>query len=162
MTIAPQPKSEKENSNTQWARLADLILIVARELQIHGYTDPRAISLSQTEGTVMRYLVDHSDVTPSQIAEGAGLQRTNVSSALRELEEKGLVDREVSSEDRRVITVRRTELGERNYSLVSHEWGKAVSAAAGDAGASIDSSVELLEAVAVGFTRNRNAGGQKD
>ena len=38
------------------ADLADLILITAREIQFRGYTDPRGIPLSQSEGMVTRHL----------------------------------------------------------------------------------------------------------
>ncbi|KKD01853.1 MarR family transcriptional regulator, partial [Streptomyces sp. WM6386] len=40
----------------RWAELADLVLIISREIQFRRYTDERAVHLSQSEGMVMRYL----------------------------------------------------------------------------------------------------------
>ena len=38
------------------------MLIIAREIQFRGYSDERAIPLSQSEGMVMRYLQAFQDV----------------------------------------------------------------------------------------------------
>ena len=44
----------------RWAQLADRVLIIAREIQFRGYSDPRAFSLTASEGMVMRYLLAHN------------------------------------------------------------------------------------------------------
>jgi DNA-binding MarR family transcriptional regulator len=128
----------------RWAELADLVLSISREIQFRGYTSPEAISLSIPEGTVMRYLHRHPGVPPSQIAEATGLQRTNVSSTLRSLETKGLIERRDYPEDRRGVRIYPTPLGTSNYALVRQEWASLLSAAAEQA----DSLVPTLELLA--------------
>jgi len=138
-----------------WADLADLILIIAREIQFRGYGDERAVQLSQSEGMVMRHLVRHASATPSQIAAATGLQRTNVSPVLRDLEQKGLIERHVDPQDRRGVSVHRTRRGAENYALVRKEWGAAVSTAAGGDTARLDEALILLRAIETGLTATR-------
>ena len=138
----------------KWADLADLILIIAREIQFRGYKDERALSLSQPEGMVMRHLVKQASATPSQIAAATGLQRTNVSTVLRDLEEKRLIERHVDIGDRRGVTVHCTKRGADNYALVRKEWGAAISAAGGDA-SRLDAALALLQSIETGLTETR-------
>ncbi|AZO51499.1 MAG: MarR family transcriptional regulator [Mesorhizobium sp.] len=79
--------------------------------------DERAVQLSQSEVMAMRHLVLHASATPSQIAGATGLQRTNVSPVLRDLETKGLIERHVDPQDRRGVSVHRTRRGAENYAL---------------------------------------------
>jgi DNA-binding MarR family transcriptional regulator len=93
------------------ADLADLILITAREIQFRGYTDPRAIPLSQSEGMIMHHLQADPALPPGCIAAATGLQRTNLSAVLHGLERKGLIERHASPGDRRGMIVRATQHG---------------------------------------------------
>ena len=120
------------------------MLSISREIQFREYASPEAISLSIPEGTVMRYLHRHPGVPPSQIAEATGMQRTNVSSTLRSLETKGLIERRDYPEDRRGVRIYPTPLGTSNYALVRQEWASLLSAAAEQA----DSLVPTLELLA--------------
>lgn len=156
-------KTDSESSASKappvrWADLADLILIIAREIQFRGYSDDRALSLTQSEGMVMRHLVAQVSATPSQIAAATGLQRTNVSPVLRDLEGKGLIERHVDPEDRRGVSVHRTRRGADNYALVRKEWGAAVSAAAGGDTSKLDDALALLRAIETGLTSTRPKG----
>ena len=74
----------------RWADLADLALIIAGEIQFRGYTDKRAVSLSPSEGMVMRHLLGAPAAPTSLIATATGLRRTNLSTTPRGLEAKGL------------------------------------------------------------------------
>jgi DNA-binding MarR family transcriptional regulator len=142
----------------RWADLADLILIIAREIQFQGYRDERALSLTQSEGMVMRHLVAHVSATPSQIAAATGLQRTNVSPVLRDLEGKGLIERHVDPEDRRGVSVHRTRRGAENYALVRKEWGAAIAAAAGGDTNKLDDALALLRSIEASLTATRPNG----
>jgi DNA-binding MarR family transcriptional regulator len=139
----------------RWADLADLILIIAREIQFHGYQDPQAVPLTQSEGMVMRYLQEHPGAAPSQIAAATGLQRTNLSAVLRGLERKGLAERRASPDDLRSATIHPTERGKRNYALVRQEWASAVSDAAGNDTTSLGSALTLLREIQAGLTAAR-------
>jgi DNA-binding MarR family transcriptional regulator len=141
----------------RWADLADLALIIAREIQFRGYTDKRAVSLSQSEGMVMRYLQRDRVAAPSRIAAATGLQRTNLSTVLRGLERKGLIERRGSPDDRRGVTVHVTDRGASNYQLVRREWGTAVSGAADNDTSNLNAALSLLTAVKEGLTNTRPA-----
>ena len=143
----------------RWADLADLILIIAREIQFRGYRDERVFLLSQSEGMVMRHLVAQASATPSQIAAATGLQRTNVSTVLRDLEGKGLIERHVDPHDRRGVSVHRTRRGAENYGLVRKEWGEAISAAAGGDTSKLDDALALLRSIELGLTLTRPKAG---
>jgi DNA-binding MarR family transcriptional regulator len=128
---------------------------MAREIQFRGYRDPRAQRLTQSEGMVMRYLQGDPDAPPSRIAAATGLQRTNLSTVLRELAKKGLVERRASPDDARGVRVRLTERGRTNYAIVRAEWGAAVRAAAGGATTHLDETLALLTTIKTGLTSTR-------
>ena len=148
----PEPPAD---GDPRWADLADLVLILAREIQYRGYRDPGAVPLTQSEGMVMRYLQDHPGTPPSQLADATGLQRTNISAVLRGLERKGLAERRASPDDLRRATIHPTERGRRNYALVRQEWADVVSAAAGHDTAGLDEALALLRKVGASLTANR-------
>ena len=149
---APPPADDP-----RWADLADLVLIISREIQFRGYTDARAIPLSQSEGMVMRYLLQDPAAPPSRIAAATGLQRTNLSTVLRGLERKGLIERRASPEDGRGVTIHPTERGQSNYAVVRQEWASAVSAAADGDTSNLDAALALLSTVETGLVRTRPA-----
>ncbi|MEU0211375.1 MarR family transcriptional regulator [Streptomyces canus] len=139
----------------RWADLADLVLIISREIQFRRYTDERAVHLSQSEGMVMRYLKRDPAAPPSRIAAATGLQRTNLSTVLRGLEDKGFIERHAHSGDGRGVTVHSTERGRNNTILVRNEWAATVSAAADHDTRDLDAALSLLAAVEAGLTRGR-------
>jgi DNA-binding MarR family transcriptional regulator len=142
-------------ANQRWEELADLVLVIAREIQFRGYTDPRAQRLTQSEGMVMRYLQGDPDAAPSAIALATGLQRTNLSTVLRALEQKGLIERKTSREDARGVRVHLTDRGKMNYSVVRREWGTAVSAAAQNDSSNLEEALALLTTIRTGLTQTR-------
>ena len=139
----------------RWAELADLVLVIAREIQFRGYTDERAQRLSPSEGMVMRHLQRQPDAAPSQVAAATGLQRTNLSTVLRGLEAKGLIERQAHPADRRGVVIHLTESGRTNYTVARGEWAAAVSAAAGGEAANLEAAIALLATVRDGLTASR-------
>jgi DNA-binding MarR family transcriptional regulator len=139
----------------RWARLADLVLIIAREIQFRGYSDVRAVPLTASEGMVMRYLQTHPVAQPNQIASATGLQRSNLSTLLRGLESKGLLKRLISTDDRRGVTVRLTERGAANYALVRREWAAAVAKAGSNGVGNLDAALGLLAEIEAGLIEMR-------
>lgn len=142
-------------TDDRWAELADLILVIAREIQFRGYQDERAIPLSQSEGVVMRYLNAHGRTSPSHIAAATGLQRTNLSTVLRALEQRELIERTARPDDGRAVTVRPTTRGRNNYRLVRSEWATEMSEAAGADDIGLEQAVGLLRAIAGGLATSR-------
>jgi DNA-binding MarR family transcriptional regulator len=104
---------------------------------------------------VMRYLKGDPAATPSRIATGTGLQRTNLSTVLRGLEEKGFIERRAQSDDGRGVTVRSTERGRSNTVLVRQDWAATLSEAAGHDTEHLDAALALLSTVENGLTRSR-------
>ena len=120
------------------------------------YADAEAVGLTQSEGMVMRYLLlDGAAAAPSQIAAATGLQRTNLSTTLRGLEHKGMIQRQTSPADGRGATVSPTEHGRTNSALVRHEWATAVREAAGDDNTHLDAALTLLTTIRDGLVKTR-------
>ena len=148
-------REQGDHADSRWADLADLALVIAREIQIRGYTDERAQPLSASEGMVMRYLQTDSGAPPGRIADATGIQRNNLSPVLRTLEAKGLIERRILPEDRRGVTVHATDLGRTNYTVVRQEWADAVATAAGYDTRNLDATLSLLAAVQAGLVKTR-------
>jgi DNA-binding MarR family transcriptional regulator len=138
----------------RWADFADLVLEIAREIQFRGYTSPEAVSLTPSEGTVMRYLFSHPGALSSQVASATGLQRSNLSAVLRGLEQKGLIERVPDPEDGRWVRIHPTPRAIRNYELVRREWASAVATAAKD-DPTVETVLPLLAEVHGGLVRLR-------
>ncbi|TCN44833.1 DNA-binding MarR family transcriptional regulator [Kribbella orskensis] len=160
MTKHPSPRrsprqARRSAAEESWADLADLALIISRELQYRGYTDRQAVGLTQSEGMVMRYLLQGDAAAPSQIAAATGLQRTNLSATLRGLEQKGLIQRQANPADARGVTVSPTDRGRSNYALVRHEWATAISEAASHDDTHLDAALALLTTITEGLTNTR-------
>ena len=149
-------KRKTRATEDQWAEFADHVLEIAREIQFRGYTSPDAVSLTPSEGTVMRYLFPNPGALSSQVAFATGLQRSNLSAVLRGLEEKGLIERVADPEDGRWVRIHPTPKAIRNYTLVRDEWGSAMAAAAeGDPG--VEAALPLLAKVRAGLVHLRQA-----
>jgi DNA-binding MarR family transcriptional regulator len=149
---------QRSGEQQQWAELADLALVISRELQYRGYTDERALPLTQSEGMVMRHLMREAPAAPSRIAMATGLLRTNLSTVLRGLERKGLIERQTNSDDRRGVTVSATARGRENYILVRREWAATVAEAAGHDTTRLEAALALLTDIKDGMIRTRPPG----
>ena len=153
-------RGRKARTEEQWAELADHVLEIAREIQFRGYTSREAVSLTPSEGTVMRYLFPHPGALPSQVAFATGLQRSNLSTVLRGLEEKGLIERVADPEDGRWVRIHPTARAVRNYALVRREWGSAMAAAA-EGDPAVEAALPLLAKVRAGLVRLRQGDGRR-
>ena len=147
----------KPSSDEQWSDLADVILMIAREIQFRGCTSEGALSLTPSEGIVMRHMQSEPDTTFPRLIEATGLLRTNLSTVLRGLERKGLVERRLVPEDRRATTVHRTDRGRQNYQTVRAEWGAELAAAVADEAhpEQLRTAIELLRAIRDGMVSSR-------
>jgi DNA-binding MarR family transcriptional regulator len=147
-------RGRQRSTEEQWAEFADHVFEIAREIQFRGYTSPEAVSLTPSEGTVMRYLFPHPGVLASQVADATGLQRSNLSTVLRGLEAKGLIERVADPEDGRWVRIHPTAKAISNYELVRREWGSIVAAAAGGDPA-VETVLPMLAKVRAGLVRLR-------
>jgi DNA-binding MarR family transcriptional regulator len=114
------------------------------------------VPLTPSEGTVMRYLFAHPGVLPSEVAAATGLQRSNLSTVLRGLEEKGLIERAADLEDGRSVRIHPTPRAVDNYALVRREWAAAVAAAA-EGDPAVATALPLVAKVRAGLVRQRRS-----
>lgn len=136
------------------ADLADLIVNVARKVRTHGHDDDRVIRLTMTESAVMRHIGGHPGTTPSEAARATGIQRSNLSAALRELEAKGLVRLDRDERDGRGVRLHATPLADANLALLRADWAEQLRAALPD-DADIDACVRLLRRLEDGLVAAR-------
>lgn len=137
----------------QLADLADVVMAVARAVKAQAAADPAVLDLSATEITVLRYLDHHPDVGPSAVAAATGLQRSNMSRALRDLEAKGLVRRSADPDDSRQAVLRSTRLAAENLSRLRGIWARLLGDALDASGERHDvaSALSLLRALERGL-----------
>lgn len=112
------------------AELADLILNVGRLVRARTPAGPKVVSMTETERLVMRVVDLYPGSSPSRIAGRARLQRTNVSTALRALERKGMVTRTAGSG--RGVTVQPTERAAANLRTLRAAWSRELASALAD------------------------------
>ncbi|CAN5335312.1 hypothetical protein BH11ACT4_BH11ACT4_13210 [soil metagenome] len=100
--------------------LADSILAISRYIYasksfaLHGWTP--------IESAVMRFVDRNPGTTARAAAEATQLISSNFSRALRALEKKGVVRREVDDEDARRVRLYPTESAQRNLQLLHDLW----------------------------------------
>jgi DNA-binding MarR family transcriptional regulator len=148
--------NDRRATEEQWEDFADHVLEIAREIQVRRYASPEAVSLTPSEGTVMRSLFRHPGALPSEVAFETGLQRSNLSAVLRGLEEKALIKRVSDPEDGRWVRIHPTQRAIRNYELVRREWAAAVAKAAANDPA-VETALPLLAKVRAGLVRSRQS-----
>lgn len=137
----------------QLADLADVVMAVGRAVKAQAAAESGVLELSATEVTVLRYLDHHPDVGPSTVAAATGLQRSNMSRALRDLEAKGLVRRSADPADSRQVVLRSTELAAENLSRLRGIWARLLGDALESSGQTHDvaSALTLLRALERGL-----------
>lgn len=124
----------RSSHTEQLADLADLVLTVSRAIKARTAADPSVLDLSATEVTVLRFIDHHPDAGPSAVAAGTGLQRSNLSRALRDLETKGLVRRSPDPADNRQYLLQSTELAAENLARIRAIWSTILDEALQDSG----------------------------
>ncbi|UNB54642.1 MarR family winged helix-turn-helix transcriptional regulator [Mycolicibacterium sp. YH-1] len=144
--------SEGDDGHTEdrMADLADLILALARTISTEAHLDAQVVELTATEINVMRFIDRHPGASPTAVAAATGLQRSNLSRAVRSLEEKGLVSRSVGGGDARQAQLNPTPRAEANLRRLRANWSRLL----GNAGAdrrNLDSALTLLAELEVGL-----------
>jgi DNA-binding MarR family transcriptional regulator len=109
------------------ADLADLILNVGRLVRSRT---PERVPLTDTERHIMRVVDLYPGAAPSEIARRTRLQRTNVSTALRSLEDKGMISRAATTG--RGIAVTPTERAAANLRTLRAAWSRELAGVLGD------------------------------
>ncbi|WP_337059359.1 MarR family winged helix-turn-helix transcriptional regulator [Kineococcus sp. G2] len=148
-TAPPRPR------DAGLADLADVLLTVARDLQQRHAALEGVVALTATETTVMRHLDRNPGTSPSAAAAATGLQRSNLSAAVRSLEAKGLVERSHEGHDGRSVALRPTALAARNIALLRAHWAERLHRALGGDDAGVHGALDLLRRLEHGLAAER-------
>ncbi len=105
--------------------LADAVLALSREIEFR-HQHPDFIPLTLNERLALRAVDRVEEIAPSELAAQLGLQRSNLSTALRGLEAKGLVTRDHADADGRGIVVRSTPLAAQNLVKLRARWADLI------------------------------------
>ena len=122
--------------------LADLILNVGRLVRTRTPEGPEVLPLTKTERQIMRVVDLYPGSAPSEIARRTRLQRTNVSTALRSLEDKGMISRAAGTG--RGIAVHPTERAAANLRVLRAGWARELAGLLGDDLDAVRQCTELL------------------
>lgn len=142
MPRSQQPRPE------QLAAFADVVLDLAHKLDIKNPDLRDVVPLTGTEIAVIRQIHRVPRSTPSQIADAVRLQRSNVSTALRTLEAKGLVLREQAPENARSVVLVPTERAAEDVARINVWWAERLQAAQSDDLALVVAALGALERIA--------------
>lgn len=155
---ADTPRTMPELDDEKWADIADLVLNIAREVQTHGFASESAIRLAASERNVLRAIDRNPGGSAGDIARLTGLQRSNLSAAIRVLEEKQLVVRHHDVDDARGVRLYSTDLAASNLRVLRHEWAEMLSSAMGSStvhSSDLANTVALLSTIEDGLVRKR-------
>ena len=109
-----------EAQSSSLFELADLILAISRYVQASkGFA---AQGWTPIESAVMRFVDRNPGTTASAAAEATQLISSNFSRALRALETKGLVRRDVDQQDARRVRLYPTDSAHENLQLLHELW----------------------------------------
>ncbi|WP_460772185.1 MarR family winged helix-turn-helix transcriptional regulator [Microbacterium sp. GXF7504] len=136
------------------ARLADVVTHLAGQLDIRHPDLRDVVPLTGTEVAVIREIHRHPHSTPTQIAEATGLQRSNVSTAVRTLEAGGLVVRGRVPDNARSVTLAPTAKAAEHVARIHTYWAERLAQAPAEALADAVSAVEALAAVSDALGRD--------
>ncbi|MGV9367178.1 MarR family winged helix-turn-helix transcriptional regulator [Amycolatopsis sp. NPDC003731] len=111
-----------EGRSAKLFELADLILAVGRHIE--AAKEAEAEGGTPLEGAVMRFVDRHPGTTARAAAEATQLISSNFSRAVRGLESKGLLRREVDPHDARRVRLYSTDKAHRNLQQLRHIWSR--------------------------------------
>ncbi|GHJ59728.1 hypothetical protein NOK12_22460 [Nocardioides sp. OK12] len=126
------------------ADVAARIAAIAREL-LGPHFPHEAVPLTRNEVAVLRHVEQHPGATAGEVARATGLQRSNLSTVVRGLEEKQFLRRSTGS-DARTVHLRATEVAAASTAAVRRRWAQVV-------GAALDPGTDDVEALAASLER---------
>jgi DNA-binding MarR family transcriptional regulator len=129
--------------------LADLILAVGR--QIYASKDVPAEPWTPLEIAVLRFIDRHPGTSASAAAEATQLISSNFSRALRGLETRGLVRRDVDQRDARRVRLYPTPQAQDNLNRLRDVWSRLLDGIVSDP-EEIDIAISILRRLEVELT----------
>ncbi|WP_319458132.1 MULTISPECIES: MarR family winged helix-turn-helix transcriptional regulator [unclassified Mycobacterium] len=147
----------EEPTDEQFADLADLIQALARRISTESHADPQVIELTPTEINVMRFVDRHPGTSPATVAGAVGLQRSNLSRTLRDLEAKGLITKTSHEGDGRQVELYPTRRAAANLERLQAIWSRLLLAAGADR-RNLDAALKLLTELEDGLSAGPGSG----
>jgi DNA-binding MarR family transcriptional regulator len=117
--VARQPSSDEQLAVT----LYDLAWLLPRTV---GADEARRDPMPPTELEIMKLLVRRPGLSVTEVARDLGLQPSNVSTAVRSLGERGMIERRTHENDARVGRLHPTRLAVRNRRSREQAWGRSL------------------------------------
>jgi DNA-binding MarR family transcriptional regulator len=136
------------------ADLADVILALARTIATDVQLDDQVAKLTVTEINVLRFVDRHPGASPTEVAAATGLQRSNLSRAVRDLEAKGLVARSVDGGDARHAQLTSTGRAAANLRRLRANWSRLLGSAGADS-RNLDAALRMLTDLEAGIAAER-------
>ena len=141
-----------EARHTELADLADVILALARVISTDAHLDPEVLDLTAGEINVMRFVDRNPGASPAAVAHATGMQRSNLSRAIRELEAKGMVTRAGSETDGRQVRLHPTDRAASNLKRLRANWTRLLASADADP-ANLTAALAYLNDLEAGLSR---------
>ena len=116
------PAEDPSTADEALADLADAIFEIARRLAPRGQELRDIVALTGTEITVIREIHRSALISPTQIALATGLKRSNVSTAIRSLEGRELLERRRPAGDGRAVELVATARAAENLDRARLIW----------------------------------------
>ena len=125
-------------------RLAHAARSLVWALRRFGEREAGLARLPQSEIEVLRAVEERPGCTVSDIARSLGLQSSNVSTTVRSLVDRGLLEKRADPDDRRSHRLHQTAVSQRNNRLIGEMWIRGVQSLLD--GMSPDEAAQLAEA----------------
>jgi DNA-binding MarR family transcriptional regulator len=109
-------------SDKDLASFAEAIVAIANHLRPRGEGWRNVVDLTGTEVTVIREVQRTPGCTPTHMSRVTGLRRSNVSTAIRQLESRGMLVRVQDGDDARTYLLHLTDLARQSISLMRSIW----------------------------------------
>lgn len=109
-------------------RLVTAAHVLARTLRRSGELRVGLQPLPASEYDVLQFVSAHPDATVSEVAQGLRLQTSNVSTTVRALVDRGLLERSPDPRDQRRTRLRPSAAAKRHRELLEAAWARSVAA----------------------------------
>ncbi|GAA3336792.1 hypothetical protein GCM10017714_01020 [Curtobacterium pusillum] len=149
-----------DDAGIDYADLAEIVLTVAREIRLRETDLGDTISLTPSNTQVMRYIDTHPGATPSETAEATGLLRSNLSTAIRELEQIGFIEKRRDEHDGRGVRLHSTPTAVANLARVRERWAEDAARVLGKP-TGVPQATKLLRRLGEGLADERRRSGAR-
>jgi DNA-binding MarR family transcriptional regulator len=120
--MARQDDEARRPAAAEAARISYAVLMLARVHRAYAARLLRELGLHPGQEHLLMHLYDRDGQTQSELLESVGLDHSTISKALSRMEQAGLLRREKSERDRRVIVVWLTDEGRAMRAPIERMW----------------------------------------